>query len=200
MLIPVMKRILLLFVGAVLVGCGVDIARLNKAAEAHEDKGEYRSSIDIRTELLLENSNDTLSLYNRGVAYHALGKLDSAILDYKSLLLIDSNHLEGNFNLAVAYQTQEKFEETIKYLSAIINQKGISFAFKDKDGNPIMNEANGIVQTLNLDEVFHQRANSYFKLKNYEAALQDYQVCLKRNYKVDVIMDIVIYCNMQLSN
>ncbi len=75
-------------------------------ASALYRKGEYQAAAEI-----LEHSNNSSGLYNRGNALARLGKLEEAIKSYDQALALDENNKDAKHNREQVKQALEKQQE-----------------------------------------------------------------------------------------
>ena len=120
-------------------------------------------------------------LYNRGLAYYSLGKLEQAIEDYTRAIEIDNEW--GTTSIAQAYRQRGK----------AYNELG---TYKPR----VIEEFKGAIQNGdNSSSIYFDLAEIYFDLENYSAAIENYDNALNRNRTSSELEDATIYLQRGLA-
>ena len=74
-------------------------------------RGEYKQAILVLELLISDQAEDPVLLYNLGMAYSDLGKIDRALVLLRRLMTVQPDHANGRVALGVALTRQGKYEE-----------------------------------------------------------------------------------------
>ncbi len=113
-------------------------------------------SIDYYTEKINQNPNDYLALVERGILYNIEDDFENSLKDLNAALGIDNNNPDALYYRAIALSRLDKIIEAIEDLNRLID----------------LNESDKA-------ELFNNRGYSYMLLKDYEAALKDYNKAIE---------------------
>ncbi|TAH05868.1 MAG: hypothetical protein EAZ16_01170, partial [Sphingobacteriales bacterium] len=90
--------------------------------KAFEEAGKYEEALALFDEI--ENEEDGIKFYGKGVFNHKLNKIEEAEKHY--LLAIEKGHIEALNNLAVLYGNQGKLAEAKRYWDSAIEKGNIN--------------------------------------------------------------------------
>jgi len=129
---------------------------------------------------------DINQLNSEAERFEELGNLNAALEIRNEILSIDSINFHSLFNKGVIQQKQNNFAGAAQSFSKILEQKSLIVGLVDSSRR--------IEGSINLDEVRYQRANSYFKMKQWDRAADDYQQCISNEYKTEKCKDLLEFC------
>ncbi|WP_423128807.1 tetratricopeptide repeat protein [Gaoshiqia sp. Z1-71] len=113
-------------------------------------------SIEYYTKKINQNPNDYVSLVERGISYNLKDDFENSLKDLNAALELDSNNSDALYYRAIALSRLDKVKEAIEDLNRLID----------------LNESDKA-------ELFNNRGYSYMLLKDYEAALKDYNKAIE---------------------
>lgn len=172
----------------------------NTAADARKLASEGRKAFQEKNwEKALEAFGESLRmdpqqpyiLNARGVTYLNLGRIDSAIADFKVCAQQLPTNALPYFNLGNAYRIQKKLPEAIdaytqaialnvKYTAAY-NNRGISYSELKKYDRALLDYNQSLKLNPRDLDVRNNRGYLYLLQKEYVKALQDFDAVLRKN-------------------
>ncbi len=128
------------------------------------------------------DDNNSISYFQRGLAYSNIGRydkenitlLDKALVDYNEALRLEYHKPESIFNnIGVVYRVKREFESAIEYFD-----KGIKIRLNK------VNEGKQTSEMHDLAQLYLNRGIAHRSMKNFESALSDINksMSLRENY------------------
>tara|TARA_R110002049_G_scaffold234671_3_gene407944 strand:+ start:2213 stop:3367 length:1155 start_codon:yes stop_codon:yes gene_type:complete len=140
--------------------------------------------------LIENNPKNPEYFYYAGRASEDLGYFDTALRDYKKAVIIDSTHLRSLFRIGRYYVARKEVDSVFKYVDkglrfyendvSLINLKALAFF-----NNYQYTESVSLFKRLialgeaNKAHIHNKLAYSYYKLYEFEKALESYRNVLK---------------------
>lgn len=132
---------------------------------------------------LFGQENKVKELVKQGTELHDQGRYDEAIAKYKAALDIDKNSTLANYELSYTYMVTQKYEESIKYSTKVIEQNadnqyaayialGSSWDMLGKPEKAIKAYEEGLKKFPNTNLLNYNLALTEFNQKNYDKAEQ----------------------------
>ena len=118
-------------------------------------KGQIKDALKGAETLIKEYPNESKLFNINGACNAAIGKLDSAVDNYKKAILLNPDYAEAHLNLGNAYEDLSQFDNTI-----LSYQKAITL-------NP------------NYSEAYNNLGNVYQNLHQFENAIKSYQKAIE---------------------
>ncbi len=91
-----------------------DYSGLVASGNQFMDKGQYHTAMICYTRALAMDSSSPDVRVDLGACQHALGMVDSAIVQFNRALVLEPDHAVAHFNLGIAYLSQNEREKTIQ--------------------------------------------------------------------------------------
>ncbi len=117
----------------------------------------YREAISDYNMYIKLNPNNHSGYMNRGNAYERFKIYDSAMTDYNKVLELKPDDTIANFNKGNIYDIREQFDQAILQYDTVL--------MKDP----------------RLAKAYYNRGTTYLNLKNYAAAVRDWEEAIKLN-------------------
>jgi tetratricopeptide (TPR) repeat protein len=128
-----------------------------KNIEEYNKQFEKRpNTIEYYTEKINNNSNDYVSLLERGISFSLIDDFDNSLKDLDAVLEINPSNSDALYYRAIALTKSDRNEDAIKDLSTLLE----------------LNEADKA-------EIYNNRGHTYMILKNYKSALNDYNKAIE---------------------
>jgi tetratricopeptide (TPR) repeat protein len=128
----------------------------NSIGKANLSLNEFDKALDNFKSAVKKNDAFAEAHYNRGLTYFKLNDSKNAIKEIKYAITLQGNHYEWNYDLARALESSKTYEEAEYYFANAIKMDS----------------------THALKDAIYQRGYCNYKLRNYSAALPDYQKSL----------------------
>jgi tetratricopeptide (TPR) repeat protein len=128
----------------------------NNVEKFNKNQKNRTDSIEYYTKKINQNPNDYVSLVERGISYNLKDDYENSLKDLNAALELDCNNNEALYYRAIALSGLDKIKEAIDDLNKLID----------------LNESDKA-------ELFNNRGYSYMLLKDYEAALKDYNKAIE---------------------
>ncbi len=128
----------------------------NTIGKSYYNLNDFDKALDNFKSAVKKNDGLAEPHYNKGLTYFKLDNVKDAIKEMKYAISLDGNHYEWQYNLAHALQDSKTYDEAEHYYANVIK----------------MDSTNALP-----DAVYYHGFCEY-KLKNYSAALSDYQKSL----------------------
>lgn len=117
----------------------------------------YREAISDYNQYIRLDSFNHSAYMNRGNAYERFKIYDSALTDYNKVLELKPNDTIANFNKGNIYDIEGRFPEAIQQYDTVL--------MKDP----------------RLAKAYYNRGTTYLNLKNYHAAIRDWEEAIRLN-------------------
>ncbi|MCK0158068.1 hypothetical protein MWU65_12805 [Cellulophaga sp. F20128] len=140
--------------------------------------------------LIKNNPKNPEYFYNAGSITEKLGDSDKALIDYKKAVLIDSTHLRSLFRIGRYYVARKEVDSVFKYVDkglrfyendvSLINLKALAFFnnYQYTESIPLFERLIALGEA-NKAHIHNKLAYSYYKLYEFEKALESYRNVLK---------------------
>ncbi|MBC7902139.1 MAG: tetratricopeptide repeat protein [Gemmatimonadaceae bacterium] len=126
----------------------------NLLGKAYYHQNNYEKSISSLRSAIGKDKMMAEAFYNRGLSYYKSGNLESAIEDFKQAVSLNAKPAIWNYYLAKASHDKKNFGDASNYFnSALTLDTAKKFA-----------------------DAYYLRGKSNYELKNWQAALPDYQL------------------------
>lgn len=185
-----MKKIVYLFIIALIPFSQFSCSSSSEGEEYFKN-GEYAKAIEVFTADLQTKPRNAEILYNRGRAYEELGKLDSALLDYKQVIDNNPSHANALISAANVYLKKSDNDNALYYSQmAIDNTDGNAMAYfmqgRAHHNKGMFNEAladydNAIRLDKNLGRAFLFRGAVKIALKRTKDGCGDLRIAKSLN-------------------
>lgn len=158
---------------------------------------DFRSSISLLSEKILENPNDTSLLHSRADLFLINGNLEGALLDLEYLYQLDSNNYQNLSNLShVYYQLGEKgkidyFRKALllldKEIVTLKNElKDLSLRYKlyyyiSKHKKSLFDINNVLKLDKYIAEAYYYKGLNFFKLGDTAKAISQFQTSVEQD-------------------
>jgi tetratricopeptide (TPR) repeat protein len=158
---------------------------------------DFRSSISLLSEKILENPNDTSLLHSRADLFLINGNLQGALLDLEYLYQLDSNNYQNLSNLShVYYQLGEKgkidyFRKALllldKEIVTLKNElKDLSLRYKlyyyiSKHKKSLFDINNVLKLDKYIAEAYYYKGLNFFKLGDTAKAISQFQTSVEQD-------------------
>ena len=117
----------------------------------------YREAISDYNQYIRLDSFNLSAYMNRGNAYERFKIYDSALTDYNKVLELKPNDTIANFNKGNIYDIEGRFPEAIQQYDTVL--------MKDP----------------RLAKAYYNRGTTYLNMKNYRAAIHDWEEAIRLN-------------------
>jgi tetratricopeptide (TPR) repeat protein len=149
------------------------------------DKGDSDRAVTDYDKVLTLNPKDERTYFNRASALKAQGKFNDAITDFTEAIRLNSNYARAYNNRGNTRSDQGDMDGAIKdYDEAIhikpdyaiaYNNRGIAYAYKGILDKAMADYNMAIHLKPDYADAYHGRAKAWESMKNYQAAVDDYQ-------------------------
>jgi tetratricopeptide (TPR) repeat protein len=128
----------------------------NSIGKANFSLNDFDKALDNFKSAVKKNDGFAEAHYNRGLTYFKLNDSKNAIKEIKYAITLQGNHYEWNYDLARALEASKTYEEAEYYFANAIKMDS----------------------THELKDAVYQHGYCNYKLRNYSAAMPDYQKSL----------------------
>jgi tetratricopeptide (TPR) repeat protein len=189
-----MVRLILAVVAAVSLVASVHADALNllRAGLAARVRGDFNTAIAYYTQAIdtgeLTQSQLTVVLNSRGVAYDFTGELDKAIADFNAAIRINANYGEAYINRGLAWVKKRDYDRGLADFTAATRDEKFAFlAFNNRaniyaDKHDYVRAIEDYSEAIRLRpeyaDAYYGRANVYGELGEAEKALADFNATI----------------------
>ncbi len=103
----------------IFIGCGE--VSTSEGDELFEN-GEYEQAVNVYTDLLSTDPENTAYLYNRGRSFEELGITNKAIADFEKIVKVDPKHVNAFLSLSKIAYEQKKYSKALIHAGAAVKQ------------------------------------------------------------------------------
>ena len=160
------------------------------AVQNHQEK-KLDIAIELYNKILKADPNNTVILYNLGLALDDSGELEKAIDCYKKVIEIDPSYLSAHFNLGIVFKTLGETQKEINCYEKIIKIKpdhtmaNSSLAKAFKFLGDYQKAISYYEKTIKIDPSFIEAHNNLGTIFSELGENQKAIDCYKRAIKID---------------
>lgn len=166
-------------------------AMLQQAIAAYENH-QYDAALEIFNQILTQDQNNFLAYNGRGTVYTDLKQYDQAIADYTKTIELEPLFPHAYYNRGRVYRLVGEDEKAIADLQKAAEMSPLEFGYRAYGNIGLIYHRQGQYQkaleafnrSIEFDDtkadVFYFRAETHTALKDYPAAIADYQAAIDR--------------------
>ncbi len=122
----------------------------------YDERQDFPKAIEIFSKAIKMDSTYAEYYFYRGNSYYGLKQYDNALADYLQAVRYKKEYVEAMNNVASVYNLQQRYPEAIEYFTRAIDIRPNEYLYKS-------------------------RATSYYYLKKYNEAIDDYNKSIQMN-------------------
>ncbi|MGH1387933.1 tetratricopeptide repeat protein [Kordia sp.] len=153
----------------------------------HEDKRDYQGAIVLLDKAIARKPDYKDAFIFRGYCKAQMGNIKESTVDYLKALKLEPNNTMILFNLAINYNDISNFEEGIKYYTKALESKYLKTCDATTEETLLeivspFDNSNETGYEIKVCELYYWRGISYYKNKEYDAAIRDLKEAIKVNF------------------
>jgi len=166
--------------------------------KAYDEKGEYDKAIEDFSKVIELNDKNPSGYFYRGQAYDEKKEYDKAIEDFSKVIELDDKNHIGYFYRGKVYSAKGEYDKAIIDFSSAINidpqacyhcKLGSAYHNKGNYDKALKEYLNTINKnTDNCPDIFKIRADTFFRKKEYDKAINDLTTA------IDINENSCLYC------
>jgi tetratricopeptide (TPR) repeat protein len=179
---PLMKK-------AVLVALILIVVLLS--ATAYARNGVWKDEVTLWEDVVKKSPNKARPIYNMGILYSKMNRLDEAIILYQKAIVIKPDFYRAHNDLGNAYFNKKRFDDALReYQTAVTlnpdfaephNNIGIIYAVKGLYEHAISQFQIAIKLKPDYADAYANLGNAYYQQGRFQEAIIQYNNALKLN-------------------